>query len=81
VQALSRVFRGKYLQALAALHQRGELHMPPALSDIRTWNSLLTQLHQTSSVVYLKRPLSGPEQVLSIWRATLIGSPSAMIVW
>ena len=64
VQALSRVFRGKYLETLTALHQRGELHVPLALTDTRAWNSLLTQLRQTPWVVYLKPPLSGPEQVL-----------------
>ena len=37
VQALSRVFRGKYLDALAALRERGELKVPDALSDMTAW--------------------------------------------
>ncbi|MCI0363218.1 MAG: transposase, partial [Phycisphaerales bacterium] len=64
VQALSRVFRGKYLDALAALRQHGELQVPPALTDTTAWTRLLTQLRQTPWVVYLKPPLSGPQQVL-----------------
>jgi hypothetical protein len=64
VQALSRVFRGKYLDALAALRQRGELKMPEALTDTTAWNHLLRLLRQMPWVVYLKPPLSGPEQVL-----------------
>ena len=64
VQALSRVFRGKYLDALAALRQDGELQVPPALTDTTAWTRLLTQLRQTPWVVYLKPPMSGPQQVL-----------------
>jgi len=64
VQALSRVFRGKYLDALARLREKGELHLPQALTDLAAWTRLLTQLRQTPWVVYLKPPLSGPEQVL-----------------
>ena len=64
MQALSRVFRGKYLDALAALRQHGELQVPPALTDTTAWTRLLTQLRQTPWVVYLKPPLSGPEEVL-----------------
>lgn len=64
VQALSRVFRGKYLDALVALRQKGELHLPQALTDTAAWTRLLTPLHQTPWVVYLKPPLSGPEPVL-----------------
>ena len=64
VQALSRVFRGKYLDALAALRERGELKVPEALTDTTAWTDLLNQLRQKPWVVYLKPPLSGPEQVL-----------------
>jgi hypothetical protein len=64
VQALSRVFRGKYLDALMVLRQHGELQMPQILTDATAWTHLLMQLRQTPWVVYLKPPLSGPEQVL-----------------
>jgi hypothetical protein len=64
VQALSRVFRGKFLDALAALRHSGELRVPQALTDTTAWTRLLAQLRQTPWVVYLKPPLSGPEQVL-----------------
>ena len=81
VQALSRVFRGKYLDALVALRQHGELQVPQALTDTTAWTHLLTQLRQTPWVVYLKPPLSGPEQVLEYLADTRTGSPSAMIGW
>lgn len=64
VQALSRVFRGKYLDALVTLRQHGALRVPQTLTDITAWTHLLTQLRQTPWVVYLKPPLSGPERVL-----------------
>jgi hypothetical protein len=64
VQALSRVFRGKYLDALAALRRRGALMVPEALTDATAWAHLLSQLRHRPWVVYLKPPLSGPEQVL-----------------
>jgi Putative transposase/Transposase zinc-binding domain len=64
VQALSRVFRGKYLDALARLRAQSALHLPQALTDTPAWTGLLLQLRQTPWVVYLKPPLSGPEQVL-----------------
>lgn len=64
VQALSQVFRGKYLDALVALRQNGELQVPQALTDTTAWTRLLMQLRQIPWVVYLKPPLSGPEQVL-----------------
>ena len=51
-------------RCLAALRGLGDLHLPQALTDAAAWTRLLTQLRQTPWVVYLKPPLSGPEQVL-----------------
>ena len=51
-------------RCLGALRQHGELQVPPALTDTAAWTRLLTQLRQTPWVVYLKPPLSGPQQVL-----------------
>lgn len=64
MQALSRVFRGKYLDALTRLRETNELHLPQAFTDPTAWTGLLTQLRQTPWVVYLKPPFSGAEQVL-----------------
>ena len=65
VQALSRVFRAKYLDALNALHQDTELRLPDQFADPARWNTMLSALRQQPWVVYLKPPLAGPEQVLA----------------
>lgn len=64
VQALSRVFRGKYLDALAALRKRQRLCLPEQLNTPEAWRTLIGTLRQKAWVVYLKPPLSGPEKVL-----------------
>ena len=64
VQALARVFRGKYLDALNALRDQQALHLPPQLASPRAWHDLERTLRQTPWVVYLKAPLAGPAQVL-----------------
>ena len=63
VQALSKVYRGKFLAALAAAHKAGDLeHDPQAQSD--AWAQRQRQLYQHDWVVYAKTPLGGPAQVL-----------------
>jgi hypothetical protein len=64
VQALSRVFRGKYLDALATLHRDHRLHVPNTLATQPEWSAWIDALRQQSWVVYLKAPLGGPEHVL-----------------
>jgi hypothetical protein len=64
VQALSRVFRGKYLDALSALRKDNVLRLPDHLTEHARWNTLISTLRQQPWVVYLKPPMSGPEQVL-----------------
>ncbi len=67
VLAMSKMFRGKYLAALARLGKRGTLRFTgqcAELADSTTWQSLLTALQQTKWVVYAKPPFGGPEQVL-----------------
>ena len=63
VHALSKVFRGKFLDALQHASKAGELaHDPantPALLEDR-----LTALNRHDWVVYAKTPLAGPELVL-----------------
>lgn len=67
VKAMSQMFRGKYLAALARFHRRGQLQFTGqcgGLAESETWQSFLTTLHHTPWVVYAKRPFGGPERVL-----------------
>ena len=63
VQALSRVFRGKFIAALEARRTRGKMRTDEALTD-RLWRDLLAELYRHDWVVYAKEPLGGPAQVL-----------------
>jgi hypothetical protein len=62
VTALSRVFRGKFVAALKWARQDGKL-LETGLDD-HAWRDLLTRAHRHDWVVYAKRSLGGPEQVL-----------------
>jgi hypothetical protein len=68
VRVLSRLFRRRFLEALAAAHGRGQLqclgefaHLAEA-SAFATW---LAPLRACEWVVYAKRPFAGPEAVLA----------------
>jgi Zn finger protein HypA/HybF involved in hydrogenase expression len=61
--ALSRVFRGKFMAALAAAHQEGTLERDPQ-GHAEAWRARRQQLYQHDWVVYAKTPLGGPAQVL-----------------
>jgi hypothetical protein len=68
VRALSRVFRGKYLEALQQAHGRGELCLAGELAGLAEpagFARLLTELRSQDWVVYSKPPFAGPEQVLA----------------
>jgi hypothetical protein len=63
VHALSAVFRGKFLAALAAAHTGNTLeHDPQATAT--DWNARQQRLYRYPWVVYAKAPLGGPAQVL-----------------
>ena len=64
VEALSPVLRGKFLAALAAAHQAGQLERDPQGED-GPWRNRQRQLYQHDWVVYAKTPLGGPAQVLA----------------
>ena len=64
VQALSRVFRGKYIAALDGLRAGAQLRLPDDLIELSRWAVLISSLRRHPWVVYLKPPLAGPEQVL-----------------
>ena len=62
IEALSQVFRGKFVAALKAAHPGGKLQQA-GLAD-RAWRDLLARLYVHDWVVYAKEPLGGPAQVL-----------------
>jgi hypothetical protein len=63
VQALSAVFRGKFVAALDNERTNGQLRENAALTDT-AWRELKRQLYLHDWVVYAKQPLGGPAQVL-----------------
>jgi hypothetical protein len=64
VRVLSRVYRGKFLAGLRALHTAGKLTLPGALAEASAFTVWLSPLYRKDWVVYAKPPLGGPEQVL-----------------
>jgi hypothetical protein len=64
VRLLSRVFRGKFLAGLRALHTQGKLTLPGLLSNGASFTAWLSPLYAKDWVVYAKPPFGGPEQVL-----------------
>jgi len=66
--ALSRVFRGKYLNYLEQAYQRGELHFAGSvqvLQEPAVFKRFLHTLTDRDWVVYAKPPFAGPKQVLA----------------
>jgi hypothetical protein len=63
VQALSQVFRGKFMAALAQAHRDGRLERDPQ-GEGNAWRARQRALYQHDWVVYAKTPLGGPAQVL-----------------
>jgi len=63
VPALSKVYRGKFMAALAAAHKDGKIERDPQGSDT-DWPRRQKQLYKHDWVVYAKTPLGGPAQVL-----------------
>ena len=83
ITALSEVFRGKFVAALKAAHQNGNLRAEALPADA-AWGELLARLYVHDWVVYAKHSLGGPQQSLpprkrgcsTIWAAIRIGSRS-----
>jgi hypothetical protein len=68
VRVLSRLFRRRFLEALAQAHRAGQLQFfgeHAALADARTFADWLAPLRQCEWVVYAKRPFAGPAAVLA----------------
>jgi hypothetical protein len=67
VRALAQVFRGKYLGALQRAFTTGKLVFAGSLAGLAApaaFAAWLADLRQHDWVVYAKRPVAGPEQVL-----------------
>jgi hypothetical protein len=65
VRALSKVFRGKYVEGVEKLLEQNELDLPPQLSRQDDQRRLLRTLRRKAWVVYSKRPFAGPENLLN----------------
>ena len=68
VRVLSRLFRRRFLEALATAHRAGRLHFfgeHAALTDAAAFAAWLAPLRQCEWVVYAKRPFAGPGAVLA----------------
>ena len=65
--ALSKVFRGKYLDSLTAAHRSGELRIPgdEGSEDTRAFQCLKSSLQTNDWVVYTKAPFAGAAHVLA----------------
>ena len=67
VKVLGRLFRGKFLDALAQAYDQGKLEFRGSTAElikVAMWRRLLDRLYRTDWVVYAKRPFGGPEHVL-----------------
>jgi hypothetical protein len=67
VKVLSRVFRGKFVEALRRAYARGELDLAGATATLRhptRWHAFVDGLFHTDWVVYVKPAFGGPEAVL-----------------
>jgi len=68
VRVLSRLFRRRFLEELAAAHGRGQLQFHGELAhltDAAAFAAWLAPLRACEWVVYAKRPFAGPEAVLA----------------
>ena len=68
VRVLSRLFRRRFLDALAATHRAGKLRLfgeHAALEEANAFARWMAPLLHCEWVVYAKRPFAGPEAVLA----------------
>lgn len=65
VRALSKVFRGKYLEKLKLSLSNKKVHLPKGFTNSVTIKNFMAPLYKTDWVVYAKPPFAGPEQVLA----------------
>jgi hypothetical protein len=68
VRVLSRLFRRRFLERIAAAHKAGRLQFfgkLQGLADAAAFASYLAPLRKIEWVVYAKRPFAGPQAVLT----------------
>lgn len=65
VRALSKVFRGKYLEALMAAREAGDFSGSAWTQNEAEWSAFVAGLRKPEWVVYAKPPLGGPAQVIA----------------
>jgi len=68
VRVLSRLFRRRFLEALAQAHASGRLQFfgeYAALAELGAFSGWLAPLRKCEWVVYAKRPFAGPQAVLA----------------
>jgi hypothetical protein len=67
VKVLGRLFRGKFLHALAEAYQQGKLEFDGSTAELikpAAWRRFLDNLYRIDWVVYAKPPFGAPEHVL-----------------
>lgn len=70
VKALAKVYRGKFLDGLRRLYDRGRLILPAEVKTVAPlatpacFHELLSRLRHKPWVVYSKAPFAGPEKLL-----------------
>ena len=67
VEALSLVFRGKFIEYFQKAYDKGELEFPGDTAKYAAaegFSELIKRLRSKAWVVYSKKPFAGPEQVL-----------------
>jgi hypothetical protein len=65
VRVLSRLFRGKFLDALGKAAADGRLALPERLAGPKAFARWRRRLYEKEWVVYAKRPFAGPEAVFA----------------
>lgn len=68
VRAMSKVFRGKFIEGLKQCLDNDELELPGELAELRhpvAFEEFKRRLHDEEWVVYAKPPFGGPTEVLS----------------
>lgn len=63
VGVIGALFRGKFLDGLHRLRNKGELRLPENLVDDKAWKAFRRRLYDKSWVVYAKRPLAGADHI------------------
>ena len=81
MKVLSRVFRGKFVEALRRAYDRNELDLAGGTEHLRDptqWRAFVDALFDTDWVVYAKPAFGGASAVLRYLGATPIASRSAI---